>query len=130
MILLDMEMPESCMECPLRNRMECAVRNKQIGSAGRAECCPLTTAQDWILCSKELPPEDRDVLVTYEINGKRYVKEACLIGGEWTSAYDEYRISSIVEEEIAWMPKPKPYAGEKKERRTKNVRMDPGIKRC
>ena len=54
----------------------------------------------WRLCSDELPEPDKEVLVTYIVNGntkKRFVEESRYFDdgegyGHWDSVWDEYRV--------------------------------------
>lgn len=81
----------------------------------------------WIPCSKRLPDEETDVLVTRTFLGCKdgshgwnahippttYVEVAQYFDGEWTALSDEYKVArSRHTNPIAWMPLPEPYKGE------------------
>ena len=74
----------------------------------------------WILCSEKLPPNGKEVLVTYYVGNnskKRYVQTEYYVNDAdgnayWYSAWDEYRTSREKETIVAWMPMPGPYKGE------------------
>lgn len=73
----------------------------------------------WTLCSDKLPPNNKEVLVTYYLGDntkKRYVQTAsCVKDADgtayWSSVWDEYRVSTVRETIVAWMPMPGPYKG-------------------
>ena len=77
------------------------------------ECFPPVQPQpktgEWILCDTQLPPKDKNVLVTRMYKGKPYVEIAEWNDG-WTSYSDEYKVDYFTEHQVvAWMPLPKPY---------------------
>lgn len=90
----------------------------------------LPSAQQWIPVSERLPDEDRNVLVSVHFLGLEikhktgwndhikeswYVDIACQIGGEWSSASDEYKVVKNRHIVTAWMPLPDPWKGEEDE---------------
>ena len=87
----------------------------------------LPSAQQWITCKERLPDEDRNVLLSVHFLGLEikhktgwndhikeswYVDVACQIGGEWSSASDEYKVAKNRHIVTAWMPLPEPWRGE------------------
>ena len=74
---------------------------------------------EWIPVTEALPHTDKEVIVTYIVNGnrkKRYIETASYTDfgdgeGDWVSVWDEYRVSGTRMEVLAWMPLPKPYKG-------------------
>lgn len=84
----------------------------------------------WIPCSKKLPEEETDVLVTRKFLGCKdgshgwnnhipptiYVEVAQYFNGEWTALSDEYKVArSRHTEPMAWMPLPEPWKGDTQE---------------
>lgn len=82
------------------------------------------TERRWIPCSESLPEEDTDVLVSVHFLGLKqtsprrwnghireswYVDVARMIGDEWSSASDEFKVAKDRHKIIAWMPLPEPY---------------------
>ena len=70
--------------------------------------------QRWIPVSERLPDEKKDVFITTEYAGKRYVDVGCLIGDEWCLNADEYATFDYrrYRKHLAWMPLPEPWKGE------------------
>ena len=67
---------------------------------------------EWILCDNQLPPKDKNVLVTRMYKGKPYVEIAEWNDG-WTSYSDEYKVDYFIEHQVvAWQPLPQPYKAE------------------
>ena len=68
----------------------------------------------WINVNDKLPPEGETVIVArkYVKPGKgetRYVETAELIGSDWLSLNDEYKVNRQYHTDpYAWMPMPKP----------------------
>ena len=70
---------------------------------------------EWILCDTQLPPKDKNVLVTRMYKGKPYVEIAEWNDG-WTSYSDEYKVDYFTEHQVvAWMPLPEAYEEESEE---------------
>jgi hypothetical protein len=70
---------------------------------------PQPKTGEWILCDTQLPPKDKNVLVTRMYKGKPYVEIAEWNDG-WTSYSDEYKVDYFTEHQVvAWMPLPKPF---------------------
>lgn len=82
---------------------------------------------NWISCKERLPEEDVNVVVTvhflglkqrqpigwnYDIKPSYYIDIAHLIGEEWVSDSDEYKVAADRHKVIAWMPLPEPYVEE------------------
>lgn len=79
----------------------------------------LESAQQWIPVTKRLPEEKVEVLVTVEVDGKKYIENGMLSGinhGQWETIYDKYEIDVYGRNRnsriIAWMPLPEPYSME------------------
>ena len=69
----------------------------------------------WVPCSVMLPEPQKEVLVTYTVNGKkkRYVETAMYMeDGVWIGYLDEYRLPETKVKRIAWMQMPEPYKGD------------------
>ena len=86
--------------------------------------------QKWTPCSKQLPDEDTDVLVTVHFKGLKqrhkngwndhikpsyYVEVASLLDDDWHSYSDEYKVARSRHEVIAWQPLPDPYIQEEEQ---------------
>lgn len=61
---------------------------------------------DWILCSKELPPDDRTVLVTLKWSEDDY---EVTLGEYWHDSPSSKGWGTYEGHVIAWMPLPEPY---------------------
>lgn len=79
---------------------------------------------EWIPVTDRMPDTYDEVLVTIIVKDwnkeKRIVETAGWFsdgngGGDWSSVWDEYRVSGIRTKVIAWMPLPKPWNGERRE---------------
>ena len=73
----------------------------------------------WIPTAERLPEEKVEVLVTVEVDGKKYIENGILSGvnhGQWETIYDRYEIDVYGRNRnskiVAWMESPKPYGGE------------------
>ena len=56
-------------------------------------------------------PQEKDVIVTYELNGKRFIGVGEFIGDDFCSYEDEYFIGRCNRKMIAWTELPAPYKG-------------------
>lgn len=108
---------ECCAECtnddPFARCMECPYN--EIGIS--MQDCRAVLSRDalnrirWIPCEERMPKNDREVITTYEIKGKRYVETASWTGESWVSVWDEYRTWKDKKQVVAWMPLPSAYGG-------------------
>lgn len=78
----------------------------------------LPSAQQWIPVTEWLPKEKVEVLVTVEVDGKKYIESGMLLSinhGQWETIYDRYVIDVYGRNRnskvIAWMPLPEPFEG-------------------
>ncbi len=94
----------------------------------------------WIPCSKQLPKDDKNKLVTVHFKGYSgkggsgflgvpvepcfYVDVASYDGDGWLSSSDEYKLARDSHEVIAWRELPKPYEARGEAPDPKKLRAD------